>query len=278
MRRTIVTGRERFFRVALQFAAALAVLIAFTSPAVAESTTSSELESYVHDTSLFIKGSWITNYFHNDTRIYRLARDAAGEGNSSTNYEAASRINRYITSRKFYDDSSKYWSSDLDIVSSADWGRGMYHGVCIDFAALEVSLLRSLAIPSRVIYADFDFETGKGHAWVEFWDAGRGWVPSDPTFGTFDLPKYYCYLGYDVGGVHTVLNSTNVPVTPGSRYSECTKQSPYLELIILVPVTLAVMIAGIILFRNYVTALSEDDGVENATDEGVGKLITRKKQ
>jgi len=250
----------------------LTVLVLMPTPAFA-GDAESLLNSYVHDTSLTVKGKWIMDYFHNDTRIYSLARIAAGGNDTASNYEKAKRINSYISSKRDYDETSKYWFSDVDMAASADWGASLFHGVCLDFAALEVSMLRSLGIPSRVIYADFDLEIEKGHAWVEFWDDAHGWVPSDPTFGTFDLAKYYCYLGHDVSNVHTVLNSTNVPVTPGSRYSECTKQSQYIDLIILFPITVAVLFAGIILFRDYMTGLSESED-ETAGDEGIqGELI-----
>lgn len=69
-------------------------------------------------------------------------------------------------------------------------------GVCRDYAALAVALLRAAGIKSHMV-------TGKagsgfavtGHAWVEFYD-GERWVEMDPTFasgvvvGTEFVPQY----------------------------------------------------------------------------------------
>ena len=69
-------------------------------------------------------------------------------------------------------------------------------GVCRDYAALAVALLRAAGIKSHVV-------TGKagsgyavaGHAWVEFYNGDR-WVEMDPTFasgvvsGTEFIPRY----------------------------------------------------------------------------------------
>lgn len=236
------------------------------------------VEPYIHDTSLLVEGNWVSDYFNHlsSTQIRQLAEDAAGAGAGTTTttttdspYNVAKKVNRYIYDRHDYDEGSKYWESDLEMLQNMRGG--LFRGVCIDFAALETSLLRALGIPARVIYAEFDFEGG-GHAWVEFFDPEQGWTPADPTFGKFDLEKYYCYFGYDIGEVYTVLNSTKVAIVPGSRYSECTRQSQYLNAVIWIPITLVVLVAAVVLLRSYLVRMGEDeeDAVEESAD---GTLI-----
>lgn len=65
-------------------------------------------------------------------------------------------------------------------------------GHCTHFAAASVLLLRSLDVSARVVTGylakDFDEESGSwivssrnGHAWIEVWFAGVGWVPFETT-------------------------------------------------------------------------------------------------
>ncbi len=69
-------------------------------------------------------------------------------------------------------------------------------GFCEHFAAAEVTLLRSLGIPSRIatgysVGSAREDTPGRltvlasdAHAWVEVWIPGHGWVTSDPTAGS----------------------------------------------------------------------------------------------
>ncbi len=74
-----------------------------------------------------------------------------------------------------------------------------HEGFCQHFAAAEVTLLRSLGIPSRMATgyaiggpADRDgwltAKASDAHAWVEVWVPGHGWVTSDPTAGATLAP------------------------------------------------------------------------------------------
>ena len=82
-------------------------------------------------------------------------------------------------------------------------------GVCEDYAKLSVALARAAGIPARVVYGYTDSGSkwpaggafslkGYRHAWAEFYLAGRGWVPADPTrstannlyFGTLPHNRY----------------------------------------------------------------------------------------
>lgn len=79
-------------------------------------------------------------------------------------------------------------------------------GVCTEFASLFVALARADGIPSRIVNgvillnaANEPDATGytryDRHEWAEYYAAGRGWIPVDPTFGTgvgspFDAAAY----------------------------------------------------------------------------------------
>ncbi len=65
-------------------------------------------------------------------------------------------------------------------------------GFCEHFAASMVVVLRAMGVPARVVtgYQGTDLPPVDGyyivrqsnaHAWVEFWQAGEGWVRTDPT-------------------------------------------------------------------------------------------------
>lgn len=70
-------------------------------------------------------------------------------------------------------------------------------GVCTEYANLFVAMARANGIPARVVYGwakdvpDTTYPTLVGrldgtvrHAWAEYLDPERGWVPVDPTFAT----------------------------------------------------------------------------------------------
>lgn len=61
-------------------------------------------------------------------------------------------------------------------------------GVCMEYADLLLTLLRSKGIPTRAVYGDGIGSRverklkGIGHQWVGVWFPERGWVPVDPTW------------------------------------------------------------------------------------------------
>ncbi len=66
-------------------------------------------------------------------------------------------------------------------------------GFCAHYAGAMVFVLRAAGIPARVVAGYQGGEFGPGpntvqvrqydaHAWVEYWQAGRGWTSVDPTF------------------------------------------------------------------------------------------------
>ena len=79
-------------------------------------------------------------------------------------------------------------AADSPIEQLLESGRG----VCQDYAHLTIAIARGWGVPSRYVSGYFH-GTGQagervtaaaGHAWVEFWLPGCGWVGFDPTNGT----------------------------------------------------------------------------------------------
>ena len=75
-------------------------------------------------------------------------------------------------------------------------------GYCQQFAGSMAAMLRMLGIPTRVAvgFTSGTLEDGTwvvtnqdGHAWVEVWFAGIGWVPFDPTPGRGTLGGEYSF-------------------------------------------------------------------------------------
>lgn len=69
-------------------------------------------------------------------------------------------------------------------------------GECGDYASLFVSLCRLAGIPARSV-AGFTFtdEEWQHHVWAEFYIAGLGWVPCDPSFGDAGPNAADAYFG-----------------------------------------------------------------------------------
>jgi len=72
---------------------------------------------------------------------------------------------------------------------------GLGRGVCQDFTHVFLACARHLRIPARYVSGHFVHADGgsvepAGHAWVEAWDAGLGWIGFDPTNGIAVTPAY----------------------------------------------------------------------------------------
>ncbi len=82
-------------------------------------------------------------------------------------------------------------SVSADATEPSTWVMANRKGVCKEMTALFISMLRSLGIPARFVSGvaytnlpEFANPWG-GHAWAEVWFPGTGWVPFDPTYGTY---------------------------------------------------------------------------------------------
>jgi transglutaminase-like putative cysteine protease len=80
-----------------------------------------------------------------------------------------------------------YETGATDAYTIADEALSAGHGVCQDFAHVMIGVCRAHGIPARYVSGYlYDTEVaGRGesasHAWVDVWDAERGWVSLDPT-------------------------------------------------------------------------------------------------
>lgn len=102
-------------------------------------------------------------------------------------YDKAQRIFDYVNTNMNYDDSSLF--ARKGSISA------LYNlkGICTDFSAFMVALLRAAQIPARMV-GGYLFEESttdltqtswngndNAHAWVEFYMPEFGWIPADPT-------------------------------------------------------------------------------------------------
>ncbi|MCE5195792.1 MAG: hypothetical protein LLG09_01485 [Negativicutes bacterium] len=118
---------------------------------------------------------------------YMIALAQSLTAGAASDYEKAQLIFDYVNTAMTYDESSVYArQGSLSALFNL-------RGVCTDFAAFMVALLRAVKIPARIVggywfkepaeIADFQVFSGTNlaHAWVEFYQEGFGWVPADPT-------------------------------------------------------------------------------------------------
>ena len=98
----------------------------------------------------------------------------------------AEAIYNYVNLNLTYDTNPAY--AHKGAVNALVTGRG----VCEEFAALFVALCRTVNIPARVVagyWVQGSIPHGQalgikaeGHAWAEFYLAGVGWIPVEPSF------------------------------------------------------------------------------------------------
>ncbi len=85
----------------------------------------------------------------------------------------------------------RYDPQATDIATSVDEAFNNRHGVCQDFAHIELACLRSLGLPARYVSGYLRTDAPEGtdrlvgadasHAWVEVFSPNVGWVGFDPT-------------------------------------------------------------------------------------------------
>jgi transglutaminase-like putative cysteine protease len=101
--------------------------------------------------------------------------------------EAAFELTRYIQQHFKYDPEATTIDTSVEDVLEKR------HGVCQDFAHLQIACLRSLGLSCRYVsgYLRTDPQPGKprligadaSHAWVSVFVPGGGWIDFDPTNG-----------------------------------------------------------------------------------------------
>jgi len=101
---------------------------------------------------------------------------------SSSLFEAASRLNNWVSKNVEYD--VRFGNVSYD----SKWVLENRRGTCDEFAVLFIALCRAVGIPARyasgIAYSNIPGrEKFESHAWAEVYFPGHGWIPFDPTYG-----------------------------------------------------------------------------------------------
>ena len=159
-------------------------------------------------------GDWLQLPDTVTTRTRALARQVTA--GASTRGEQVAMLERYLSSTYPYDLDSPVPPDGQDAVDHFLFDAR--RGFCEQFAAAEVVMLRSLGVPARMatgyafgtVRGDVRVLSGKNaHAWVEVWQPGQGWLPSDSTPASSDgsSPSSRAGAGALADAAHKVMAS-----------------------------------------------------------------------
>lgn len=130
-------------------------------------------------------------WYTEDSAIVQVALDIGGD--AAGQKEAAKAVKDYVKRTLSYDHFGalmvkRGYTPDVDKVIAAG------KGICFDYAAVTVSLLRMQGIPARLCMGDAD---GVYHAWTSIYLDGQ-WQDYDPTYAAsgvkarnYTLEAYY---------------------------------------------------------------------------------------
>lgn len=151
-------------------------------------------EDWEPSTSSSGDDSLASNECHHLEYWYDLAVEIAA---GSTNYtEIAQEIFNYLAQTMIYDEFilriTEFTHSDNLTLKIYDW-----KGVCDEWAVAQITLLRSLGIPAKLIHLSW-FNNGRSeaHSCCEWFD-GERWVHMDALWNAFDNPEIYRSSGVD---------------------------------------------------------------------------------
>ena len=148
-----------------------------------------DLEVQISDTfGPFLYPNQYVN-FNADSKVVAKGQELA-EG-ASSDLEVITRVYDYITQNITYDyakasDPPTGYTSDVDAILTSGTG------ICLDYAAVMASMLRSQRIPTRL---EVGYAQDAYHAWISVYTADTGWLNGiiefdgnvwtlvDPTFG-----------------------------------------------------------------------------------------------
>ena len=148
-----------------------------------------DLEVQIRDTfGPFLYPNQYVN-FNADSKVVAKGQELA-EG-ASSDLEVITRVYDYITQNITYDyakasDPPTGYTSDVDAILTSGTG------ICLDYAAVMASMLRSQRIPTRL---EVGYAQDAYHAWISIYTADTGWLNGiiefdgnvwtlvDPTFG-----------------------------------------------------------------------------------------------
>jgi hypothetical protein len=136
-------------------------------------------------------------YLHSNQKVYYSEHSNAVEfahtlaRSRSTTLRKVEAVYNYIVTTLSYDSKKTITSRyipDIDEILNVK------KGICYDYAALMAAMLRSMGIPTKVIFGYVDAEAY--HAWINVYINGRGWINGviyfdgtswklmDPTFAS----------------------------------------------------------------------------------------------
>jgi transglutaminase-like putative cysteine protease len=171
--------------------------------------------------------------------------------NSTNPFKTAQRVYNFVTNLLTYHVQTEE--------NGAEWAIVHKQGDCTEFSYLMVAMLRACGIPARVLRGlviatastqgvrpnfnaavgtswkfesilqsgDLISDTLPGHAWVEYFIPGTGWITADPTWS--DSANYTSrvdniHVPYTVG---VWIGSGIVPALPGTTPTENVSTWPY---------------------------------------------------
>jgi transglutaminase-like putative cysteine protease len=88
-----------------------------------------------------------------------------------------------------------YDPSATDVQTRADEVLALGRGVCQDFTHVLLAACRTIGIPARYVSGylydpELEGDNAASHAWVDVWDAERGWLALDPTHDREQTESY----------------------------------------------------------------------------------------
>lgn len=128
--------------------------------------------------------------FSEDSEAVRLAAELSAD--AETDLDALAAVYQYVTENITYDD-EKAAAVESGYLPDIDETLRTGKGICFDYAALTVSMLRSLSIPARL---SIGYSGDIRHAWIDVYIESKGWVKNavefngdewkmmDPTFAS----------------------------------------------------------------------------------------------
>jgi transglutaminase-like putative cysteine protease len=127
--------------------------------------------------SMFLRGTSLTEP---DAAINDLARDIAGKGGSTL--ERLHALLGHLHETVTFD------ADPTHTTTTAAQAYALKRGVCQDLSHIFIAAARRMDIPARYVSGhmhrvDGITELAAGHAWVEAYTDGLGWVGFDPTNG-----------------------------------------------------------------------------------------------
>lgn len=140
--------------------------------------------------------------FSADSQAVQLAAQLSRE--AATDLDALDAVYKYVISHIVYDD-DKAENVETGYLPDIDETLSTQKGICFDYAALTVAMLRSLSIPARL---NIGYSGDIRHAWVDVYIESIGWVENavefkgnewkmmDPTFAAaLDAQQAADYVG-----------------------------------------------------------------------------------